>query len=39
MFQVNTLNPHQTGALFAWLVVNRGPCEYDIQSTLVRDGC
>ncbi|KAF8555970.1 hypothetical protein OG21DRAFT_767210 [Imleria badia] len=27
MFQVNTLNPHQTGALFSWLVVNRGPCD------------
>lgn len=28
MFEVNTFNPHQTGALFSWLVVNRGPCEY-----------
>jgi DOPA 4,5-dioxygenase len=28
MFEVNTFNPHQTGALFSWLVVNRGPCSY-----------
>ncbi|EGN96801.1 hypothetical protein SERLA73DRAFT_184963 [Serpula lacrymans var. lacrymans S7.3] len=26
MFEVDTFNPHQTGALFSWLVVNRGPC-------------
>jgi len=26
MFEVNIFNPHQTGAFFAWLVVNRGPC-------------
>ncbi|KAJ3572687.1 hypothetical protein NP233_g2928 [Leucocoprinus birnbaumii] len=26
MFEVNTFTPHQTGAFFAWLVVNRGPC-------------
>ncbi|KAJ7155388.1 DOPA-like domain-containing protein [Mycena crocata] len=26
MFEVNTFSPHQTGALFSWLVVNRGPC-------------
>jgi len=26
MFEVNTFNPHQTGALFSWLTVNRGPC-------------
>lgn len=26
MFEVNTFTPHQTGALFSWLVVNRGPC-------------
>ncbi|XP_006461901.1 hypothetical protein AGABI2DRAFT_185985 [Agaricus bisporus var. bisporus H97] len=26
MFEVNTFNPHQTGTLFSWLVVNRGPC-------------
>ncbi|KAJ3479539.1 hypothetical protein NLI96_g8986 [Meripilus lineatus] len=26
MFEVNTFNPHQTGAFFSWLVVNRGPC-------------
>jgi len=27
MFQLNTFTPHQTGAVFAWLVVNRGPCD------------
>jgi len=26
MFEVNTFNPHQTGALLSWLTVNRGPC-------------
>lgn len=26
MFEVNTFDPHQTGAFFSWLVVNRGPC-------------
>ncbi|KAF8906307.1 DOPA-like domain-containing protein [Gymnopilus junonius] len=26
MFEVNTFDPHQTGALFSWLAVNRGPC-------------
>ncbi|KAF4593023.1 hypothetical protein EYR38_008730 [Pleurotus pulmonarius] len=26
MFEVNTFTPHQTGTLFAWLTVNRGPC-------------
>ncbi|KAK7686248.1 hypothetical protein QCA50_010468 [Cerrena zonata] len=26
MFEVNTFTPHQTGVLFSWLVVNRGPC-------------
>jgi len=26
MFEVNTFTPHQTGALFAWLTVMRGPC-------------
>ncbi|KXN87387.1 hypothetical protein AN958_08818 [Leucoagaricus sp. SymC.cos] len=26
MFEVNTFTPHQTGAFFSWLVVNRGPC-------------
>ncbi|KAI0272524.1 DOPA-like domain-containing protein [Gloeopeniophorella convolvens] len=25
-FEVNTFTPHQTGALFSWLVINRGPC-------------
>lgn len=31
MFEVNTFNPHQTGALFCWLVVHRGPlsCVFD----------
>lgn len=28
MFEVNTFNPHQTGAFFSWLTVNRGPCSY-----------
>ncbi|KAF8635051.1 hypothetical protein AX15_000587 [Amanita polypyramis BW_CC] len=26
MFEVNTFTPHQTGALFSWLVVHRGSC-------------
>ncbi|KAI5121889.1 hypothetical protein M0805_001094 [Coniferiporia weirii] len=26
MFEVNTFTPHQTGALFSWLAVHRGPC-------------
>ncbi|KAH9932661.1 DOPA-like domain-containing protein [Amylocystis lapponica] len=26
MFEVNVFNPHQLGAFFSWLVVNRGPC-------------
>ncbi|TFK39783.1 DOPA-like domain-containing protein [Crucibulum laeve] len=26
MFEVNTFTPHQTGAFFSWLTVNRGPC-------------
>ncbi|KIP10055.1 hypothetical protein PHLGIDRAFT_125883 [Phlebiopsis gigantea 11061_1 CR5-6] len=26
MFEVNTFTPLQTGTLFGWLVVNRGPC-------------
>lgn len=26
MFEVNTFNPHQTGTLFSWLAVHRGPC-------------
>lgn len=25
MFEVNVFNPHQTGAFFSWLAVNRGP--------------
>ncbi|KAL1716877.1 DOPA-like domain-containing protein [Schizophyllum commune] len=25
MFEVNTFTPHQTGALFSWLAVHRGP--------------
>ncbi|KAJ7577092.1 DOPA-like domain-containing protein [Mycena floridula] len=25
MFEVNTFTPHQTGTLFGWLVVHRGP--------------
>ncbi|KIM52967.1 hypothetical protein SCLCIDRAFT_1223291 [Scleroderma citrinum Foug A] len=27
MFEVQTMTPHQTGALFSWLVVNRGPLD------------
>ncbi|KAG9313042.1 DOPA-like domain-containing protein [Chiua virens] len=27
MFEVNTLTPHQTGALLSWLVVNHGPLD------------
>ncbi|THH28005.1 hypothetical protein EUX98_g6180 [Antrodiella citrinella] len=26
MFEVNTFSPHQTGTLFSFLAVNRGPC-------------
>ncbi|ESK96490.1 hypothetical protein Moror_6998 [Moniliophthora roreri MCA 2997] len=26
MFEVNTFNPHQTGTLFSWLAIYRGPC-------------
>ncbi|TDL23766.1 hypothetical protein BD410DRAFT_787043 [Rickenella mellea] len=26
MFEVNVFTPHETGAFFSWLVVNRGPC-------------
>ncbi|KAI0343264.1 hypothetical protein BDW22DRAFT_1329408 [Trametopsis cervina] len=26
MFEINTFTPHETGTLFGWLVVNRGPC-------------
>ncbi|KIK01477.1 hypothetical protein K443DRAFT_678340 [Laccaria amethystina LaAM-08-1] len=26
MFEVDTFTPHQTGAFFSWLTVNRGPC-------------
>ncbi|KLO13245.1 hypothetical protein SCHPADRAFT_928637 [Schizopora paradoxa] len=25
-FEVNTCTPHETGALFSWLILNRGPC-------------
>ncbi|OJA14988.1 hypothetical protein AZE42_04329 [Rhizopogon vesiculosus] len=34
MFEVNTFNPHQTGTLFSWLVVNRGPCEPILDNAL-----
>ncbi|KAG2363294.1 DOPA-like domain-containing protein [Suillus spraguei] len=27
VFEVDTFNPHQTGAFFSWLVVHRGPCD------------
>ncbi|TFY77176.1 hypothetical protein EWM64_g6838 [Hericium alpestre] len=26
MFEINTFSLHETGALFSWLAVNRGPC-------------
>ena len=39
MFEIDTYNPHQTGALFAWLVVNRGPCEYVINRIALEDVC
>jgi len=26
MFEVNTFTPHQNGAFFSWLTINRGPC-------------
>ena len=26
MFEVNVFDPHQTGTLFSFLAVNRGPC-------------
>ncbi|KAF9266970.1 hypothetical protein L218DRAFT_978458 [Marasmius fiardii PR-910] len=31
MFEVNTFNPHQTGALFSWLTIHRGPCSVFIH--------
>ncbi|KIY51854.1 hypothetical protein FISHEDRAFT_64017 [Fistulina hepatica ATCC 64428] len=31
MFEVNTFTPHQTGTLFSWLAVNRGPCSVMIH--------
>jgi DOPA 4,5-dioxygenase len=34
MFAVYTISPHQTGALFSWLVVNRGPCSYVLLRNL-----
>ncbi|KAJ7612478.1 DOPA-like domain-containing protein [Mycena polygramma] len=35
MFEVNVFTPHQTGALFSWLAVNRGPCSYVITHMLI----
>ena len=35
MFEVNTFSPHQTGVLFTWLVVNRGPCSYVVLNWIV----
>lgn len=26
MFELNVFNPEQLGAVFSWLVANRGPC-------------
>ncbi|EIW81181.1 hypothetical protein CONPUDRAFT_55737 [Coniophora puteana RWD-64-598 SS2] len=26
-FEVDTTTPHETGAFFSWLAVNRGPCD------------
>ncbi|KAF8239374.1 hypothetical protein L208DRAFT_1353806 [Tricholoma matsutake] len=31
MFEIDTFTPHQTGALFGWLAVNRGPCSVFIH--------
>jgi len=31
MFEVNTFNPHQTGAIFSFLAVYRGPCSVFIH--------
>ncbi|KAG2757087.1 dopa 4,5-dioxygenase [Suillus brevipes Sb2] len=31
MFEVDTVNPHQTGAFFSWLVLHRGPCDVFIH--------
>lgn len=37
MFEVNVFDPHQTGALFSWLAVNRGPCScVRLSSALTR---
>ncbi|KAJ7265416.1 DOPA-like domain-containing protein [Mycena haematopus] len=36
MFEVNTFTPHQTGALFCWLVANRGPCSVLIHPNTTR---
>ncbi|KAF8723384.1 hypothetical protein AX14_009365 [Amanita brunnescens Koide BX004] len=32
MFEINVFNPHQTGALFSFLAVNRGPCSVLIHA-------
>lgn len=45
MFEVNVFDPHQTGALFSWLAVNRGPCSCVVGPSslayqdLIRSAC
>ncbi|KAG1740013.1 DOPA-like domain-containing protein [Suillus lakei] len=34
VFEVDTFNPHQTGAFFSWLVVHRGPCDVLIHPNI-----
>lgn len=34
VFEVDTLNPHQTGAFFSWLVIHRGPCDVLIHPNI-----
>ncbi|KAK7061000.1 hypothetical protein VNI00_000735 [Paramarasmius palmivorus] len=35
--KVDTFNPHQTGALFSWLVIHRGPCSVLIHPNTGND--
>ncbi|KAG2749449.1 hypothetical protein P692DRAFT_20778256, partial [Suillus brevipes Sb2] len=34
VFEVDTINPHQTGAFFSWLVIHRGPCDVLIHPNI-----